>query len=212
LKRSSAPASKVNTECGIHIHVDAAPFDGRTLGNLAKLVYKQEPLILHALGVSQERLARYTRPISDTLIQQIEQHRPRTKDDLNRLWYGRHNANPIHYDATRYHGVNLHNVWYRGTIEFRWFEATLHAGRIKGYVQFVLGLAAKALNARSAVSRKRTFDPQSAKYDFRVFLLGLGLIGDEFKTARQHLLANLPGDAAFKNGRPRPTTAAPIAA
>ena len=206
--------AKVNTECGIHIHVDAAPFDGRTLGNLAKLVYKQEPLILHALGVSQERLARYTRPISDTLIQQIEQHRPRTKDDLNRLWYGRHNANPIHYDATRYHGVNLHNVWYRGTVEFRWFEATLHAGRIKGYVQFVLAIAAKALNARSAASRKRTFDPQSAKYDFRVFLLGLGLIGDEFKTARQHLMANLPGDAAFKNGRPRPatTTAAPIAA
>ncbi|HPN95983.1 MAG TPA: amidoligase, partial [bacterium] len=38
-------------------------------------------------------------------------------------------------------------------------------------------------------------------YDFRVFLLGLGLIGDEFKTARHHLLANLEGDSAFKNGR-----------
>jgi hypothetical protein len=195
--------AKVNAQCGIHIHIDAAPFDGRHLGNLAKLVYKQEPLILHAFGISPERLARYTRPVSDELIRSIEHHRPRTKDELNRLWYGRENNSPTHYDSTRYHGVNLHNVWYRGTIEFRWFEATLHAGRIKAYLQFCLGLAAKALNARSAVSRQRTFDPASAKYDFRVFLLRLGLVGEEFKTAPLHLMAKMPGDAAFKNGRPR---------
>jgi hypothetical protein len=84
----------------------------------------------------------------------------------------------------------------------------LHAGRIKAYVQFCLALAAKALNARSAASRKRDFNAQSAKYDFRVFLLGLGLIGEEFKTACQHLMANMPGDAAFKNGRPRPAVTA----
>lgn len=129
---------------------------------------------------------------------------PRTKDQLNRIWYGYHNRQPQHYDNSRYHGVNLHNVWYRGTVEFRWFEATLHAGRIKAYLQFCLAVAAKALNGRAASSRKRDFDPQSAKYDFRVFLLHLGLIGDEFKTARKHLMANMPGDAAFKNGRPKP--------
>jgi hypothetical protein len=74
--------------------VDATAFDGSTLGNLAKIIYKQEPLILHALGISRDRL----------------------------------NRQPQHYDNSRYHGVNLHNVWYRGTVEFRWFEATLHAG------------------------------------------------------------------------------------
>ncbi len=195
---------KINSQCGIHIHIDAAPFDGRRLGNLAKIIYKQEPLILHALGISRDRLNRYTRPVSHELIQRIEQHRPRTKDQLNRIWYGYHNRQPQHYDNSRYHGVNLHNVWYRGTVEFRWFEATLHAGRIKAYLQFCLAVAAKALNGRAASSRKRDFDPQSAKYDFRVFLLHLGLIGDEFKTARKHLMANMPGDAAFKNGRPKP--------
>lgn len=133
----------------------------------------------------------------------------RTKDQLNRIWYGYHNHQPQHYDNSRYHGVNLHNVWYRGTVEFRWFEATLHAGRIKAYLQFCLAVAAKALNGRAASSRKRDFDPQSAKYDFRVFLLHLGLIGDEFKTARKHLMANMPGDAAFKNGRPKPQDVLP---
>ncbi len=195
---------RINRQYGIHIHIDAEPFDGRKLGNLAKVVYKQEPLILHALGINRERLRRYTRPVSDELIQSIERQRPKSKAELNRIWYGYHNNQPQHYDSSRYHGVNLHNVWYRGTVEFRWFEATLHAGKIKAYLQFCLAIAAKALNGRAASSRKRDFDPQSAKYDFRVFLLHLGLIGDEFKTARLHLMKNMPGDAAFKNGRPKP--------
>jgi hypothetical protein len=41
----------------------------------------------------------------------------------------------------------------------------------------------------------------------RVFLIsGLKMIGDEFKTARKHLLALMPGDAAFKRGRPKRET------
>jgi hypothetical protein len=100
--------------------------------------------------------------------------------------------------------MNFHNVWFRGTIEIRWFEGSLHAGKVKTYVQFVLALAAKGLNGRSASSKKREFNPASAKYDFRVFLLNLGLIGDEFKTARHHLLGAMTGSAAWKNGRPQP--------
>ncbi len=196
--------AKVDTHCGIHVHVDARPFDGRTLGNLAKIVYKQEPLILAALGVTENRQRSYTRPVRDELIRDIERRRPRTTDELNRIWYGYHNRQPQHFDRTRYHGVNLHNVWYRGTVEFRWFAATLHAGKVRAYIQLVLAVAAKALNGRAASSRKRRFNPQSARYDFRVFLLHLEMIGDEFKTARKHLLAALPGDSAFRLGRPAP--------
>jgi len=206
IRRSGAT---VDEKCGIHIHVDATAFDGKTLGNLAKIVHKQEPLILTALGVEESRLRNYTKPVSSELITKIERSRPKTREQMNRIWYGYHNHHPQHYDQTRYHGVNLHNVWYRGTVEFRWFQATLHAGRVKAAVQFVLAIAAKALNSRGASSRKREFDPASAKYDFRVFLLHLGLIGDEFKTARKHLLNAMPGDAAWKNGRPKPKTPKP---
>ena len=37
------------------------------------------------------------------------------------------------------------------------------------------------------------------KYTFRTWLLRLGLNGDEFATARQHLLANLPGCIAWRD-------------
>lgn len=37
------------------------------------------------------------------------------------------------------------------------------------------------------------------KYTFRTWLLRLGMIGDEFKTARTHLLKNLEGNIAWKD-------------
>ncbi len=147
--------AKVDRHCGIHVHVDASRFDGRTLGNLAKTVYKQEPLILAALGVTENRQQTYTRPVRDDLIRDIERHRPRTTDELNRIWYGYHNRHPQHFDSTRYHGVNLHNVWYRGTVEFRWFEATLHAGKVKAYIQSCAG------RRHQGAERTRRVQPQA---------------------------------------------------
>ena len=193
---------KVDQSTGIHIHVEAARFDAKALRNLVKIVNKQERLIEHALGISEARRRRWCRGIDQAFLEKIEKQRPRNLEEMNRAWYGYHNANPTHYDSSRYHGVNLHNVWFRGTVEYRWFDGTLHAGKVKAYIQFVLALSAKAINARASSSKRRDFNPDTARYDFRVFLLHLGLIGDEFKTARKHLMANLNGSAAWKHGRP----------
>jgi hypothetical protein len=190
----------VDQTCGIHIHVDASRFDAKGLVNLAKLVHQQEDLIVQALAIQERRLARYTKMLPTGFIERIERERPKTREELQRLWYGR-DVQPSRYNETRYHGLNLNSVWYRGTIEFRWFEGTLHAGQVKAYVQFVLALAAKALTAKAAAGRKRKLTLESGRYDMRVLLLRLGMIGDEFKTARLHLLAKLQGSAAWKNGR-----------
>lgn len=193
---------KVDSSCGIHVHIDASKFGAAELANLAKVVGKQESLIEHALAVSPRRKATYCQSTSDTFLARIGQARPRTMDDLNRAWYGYLNRSPQHYDQSRYHGLNLHSVWYRGTAEFRWFEGTLHAGKVKAYIQFALALGAKALTAKAASGERRAFTPESAKFDFRVFLMGLGLNGDEFKTARLHLTAGLEGNSSWKHGRP----------
>ena len=37
------------------------------------------------------------------------------------------------------------------------------------------------------------------RYSFRVFLLNLGLIGDEFKNCRTHLLKHLDGNIAWRH-------------
>jgi putative amidoligase enzyme len=199
--------ARVNVDCGIHVHVDASRLGAKGLVNLAKLVHQQEDLIVLALGVQQARLEHFCKKTETEVATKIAKARPATTQDLARVWYnGQTSRSQTHYDGSRYHGLNLHSVWYRGTVEFRWFEATLHAGKVKSYVQFALALAAKAMTAKSTAVRKREMTLASAKYDMRVFLLRLGFIGDEFKSARKHLTAGLSGSAAWKNGRPAPTT------
>jgi len=196
--------AKSDEFCSVHIHVADDLFDGRTLANLAKIVYKQEDLIVKALGVTPNRLHKYTRKTSDEFIRKIERAKPKTKADMNRLWYGRYNSSPQHYDSTRYRGLNFHSLFSGTGLEFRYFSfgKGLHAGKVKAWIQFCLALCAKALNSKAASSKKRVVTGTSDKYDFRVFLLSLKLSGDEFKTARKHLLAKLEGSAAWKNGRP----------
>jgi hypothetical protein len=198
--------ARVDTSCGIHIHIGADAFTTKALNNLMKIVYKQENILYRALDIENRqgwaaKIGTRT-DAAASLMDKINGRKVRTLEELRAAWYGFANYRPSHYDESRYHGVNLHNVFFRGTVEFRWFAATLHAGKIKAYIQLVLALACKAINARSASGKaRRDLDPATAKYDWRVFLLSLGMKGDEFKTARLHLLAKLDGDSGFKNGR-----------
>lgn len=99
--------------------------------------------------------------------------------------------------TARYHALNLHSVFSKGTIEFRLFNSTLHAGEIKAYIQLCLAVSHQALVQKGA-SRTKTHSPNE-KYTFRTWLLRLGLIGDEFKTARRHLLKHLDGNIAWRD-------------
>ena len=196
-----AAGAHTDDSCGIHVHVDGARFDAKTLTNLVRIVHKQERLIEAALGTQRRRLERYCRPISREFMDRLDAARPTTLEAFNSAWYGYYNRTPGRYDSSRYAGLNLNSFFVRRTIEIRAFEATLHAGKVKAYVQFVLALAAKALNAKATSGKRRECNPATSKYDFRVFLLGLGMIGEEFATARKHLLDRLGGSTAWKGER-----------
>ena len=95
------------------------------------------------------------------------------------------------------HALNLHSVFQKGTVEFRMFNSTLHAGKVKTYIQFSLAIANQALtqrNARAAPTRTT-----NDRYTFRTWLLRLGMIGPEFETARFHLLSHLEGNIAWRD-------------
>ena len=186
---------------GVHVHLDGSRFDVKSAANFVKLMHKQERLIEHALGVSPARLARYCKPIEAAFIERLETRRPRTMAELSEAWYGRINLTPSRYDSSRYHGINLNSLFFRGTLELRYFNGTMHAGEVKAYIQLSLALAAKALASKAASSKRRDFNPATAKFDFRVLLLGLGFVGPEFATARHHLTKRLAGSAAWKGQR-----------
>ena len=141
---------------------------------------------------------RYCKRINDELVQTIVEKKPESLEELRRNWYLESPYETVEgkYHSTRYHGLNLHAMFTKGTVEFRLFNSTLEASEVKAYVQFVLALSNQALLHKKAVLKKT--QSYNDKYLFRCFLLRLGLIGDEFKDCRQVLLSKLSGDSAWK--------------
>jgi hypothetical protein len=203
-----AAGATVDASCGIHVHVCGAAFDARGVTNLVKNVYRNERLIEHALGVSPTRLSRYCQPINEEFIERINRARPRTRAEMQAAWYGDSYTTPSRYDNSRYHGLNLNSLWFRNTVEFRYFTGTLHAGKVKAFVQLSLALAAHAMGAKSASGKRKPFDAATARYQCRIFLKALGLVGDEFKTCRHHLTTGLAGHCNFRGLGPDAARAA----
>ena len=193
LRRGGA---KVNDSCGIHIHVDASRHDSKTLRNIVNIMASKEDLLYKALRVRIDR-EYYCQKADLRFLEDVNLKRPKSMSEFETLWYNGSSRRGVHYDSTRYHALNLHSVFSKGTIEFRMFNSTLHAGEVKSYIQLCLAISHQALIQQRAM-RTRT-QSENEKYTFRTWLLRLGLIGDEFKTARQHLLKNLDGNIAWKD-------------
>lgn len=186
-----------NKSCGIHVHIDASPFDARTLRNITNIMAAKEDLIYKALQVSVARQDRWCKPVEERFLNELNDKKPKTLAEVSQIWYNGPSRQREHYDDSRYHCLNLHSVFQKGTVEFRLFNGTTHAGKIKAYIQLCLAIGAQALNQTSA-SRRKT-QTTNEKYTFRTWLLRLGLNGEEFKTARTHLLKNLDGCIAWKD-------------
>ena len=192
-----AAGAFVNPSCGIHIHIDAAPFTAPKLRNLVNIMASKEDMIYKALRVQRDREISYCQKIDPRFLEELNRQKPGTMQALKNIWYRGEDGSHIHYHQSRYHCLNLHSVFQKGTIEFRAFNGNLHAGKIKAYIQFCMAITAQAYNQRSARPDRTVSDNE--KYTFRVWLLRLGLIGDEFKTARLHLLSHLEGNIAWKD-------------
>ena len=188
--------ARVNDSCGIHIHVDASHHDPKTLRNVVNIMASKEDLLYKTLKVNIDRQY-YCQKADLRFLDDVNLRRPKSMSEFETLWYNGSSGRNNHYHSSRYHALNLHSVFSKGTIEFRMFNSTLHAGEVKSYIQLCLAISHQGLVQKSA-SRSRT-QSSNEKYTFRTWLLRLGMIGDEFKSARQHLLKNLDGNIAWKD-------------
>ena len=196
--RKAGAVSDSQLECGIHIHIGAKNHTPNTLKNLVNLMAAKEDLIYKSLEIDLARM-RWCKKVNEDLIQEINKKKPKTLEQLADIWYNGYGFEnrDRHYHTSRYHGLNLHSTFTKGTIEFRLFNGTLHAGKIRSYIIFCLAISHQALTQKSASARRTHTDNE--KYTFRCWLLRLGLIGEEFKNCRMHLMKALDGNAAWRN-------------
>jgi hypothetical protein len=86
------------------------------------------------------------------------------------------------------------------TVSFPWFN-NCEPESLNAYAQFISQLC------KTAKTKKRvTAKPQEAfeneKFTMRVWLIGLGMVGAEFATARRLLCEKLSGNSSWSFGKP----------
>lgn len=211
LLRKAGAKSDATRGCGVHIHIGANGHTAKSLKNLANIMASHESLLAEALDLDRGRISHYCRTVDPRFLEQLNRRKPTTMPALADIWYRSQGANygrEQHYNESRYHMLNYHATFTKGTIEFRLFQFDapangklngLHAGQLKSYIQLCLALSEMAKQAKGASSKPQQHE--NPKYAMRTWLLRLGFIGAEFETAREVLTKRLSGDAAFRNGR-----------
>ena len=209
--RKAGAKSDATRGCGVHIHIGARGHTPQTMRNLANIMASHESLIADALDLDRGRMRRYCRTVDPIFLEQVNNKKPKTISKLEDIWYGSQDCSygrNQHYNDSRYHMLNYHATFTKGTIEFRLFQFDapadgkqngLHAGQLKSYIQLCLALSQMAKIVRTASPKEQ--QKENPKYAMRTWLLRLGFIGDEFKTARDLLTRRLEGDTAFRTAR-----------
>ncbi len=209
--RKAGAKSDPTRGCGVHIHIGAKGHTPQTLRNLANIMASHESLLASALNLDSYRISRYCRTVDPDFLRRLNKKKPTTMSQLADIWYecnGASYGRNQHYNDSRYHMLNLHATFTKGTIEFRLFQFEtpadgkqngLHAGQLKSYIQLCLALSQMAKTVKTASPKPQ--QTENPKYAMRTWLLRLGFIGEEFATARDLLTRRLDGDAAFRNGR-----------
>lgn len=193
-----------HSSCGIHIHIDGANHTATSLRRMVNFMLSRQEIIYEALNIGA-RKDRWCRPICKKLYDTMKKESNLTKDKAEQIWYSEANdnywggVNHNHYNETRYHALNLHSFFSKGTVEFRLFNSTLHAGRIKAYIQFCLAMSAWAIESNDKIVFRSVSGYSADKkvtLMYHILTNRLGLYGDEFKTCRLHMMKQLKENVA----------------
>lgn len=201
VRELKAAGARVNDSCGIHIHIDGANHNAKSIRNLSLIIASKEAPMRTALEIKPSR-ATYCQTSLPSYIEWLDDTKNPTLEQIKEKYYEGHQNSEarFHYSHYRYHMLNLHSFFgeYHGahkTVEFRCFNSTQHAGKMKAYIQFCLAVSSQAIRQTTAIYRPMQRDNDA--YVFRTWLNRAKLIGPEYKTCRTHMLANLQGDLVY---------------
>lgn len=147
---------------------------GRSLQNFVNILSAKEWLITKAMGTGQPFMI-------PEIVKKINAVRLKTIEDFLEVTGSE---------------VSPGLAVTQNTITLRWFAATLNPEAIAAYIQFAFAINAMAMMQRHATPIAKATDNE--KYTFRVWLLRLGFIGEEYGFARRWFLSRLAGNGSFR--------------
>lgn len=201
--------------CGVHVHVGADEHTPASLVRLVKTVAARQRLLCAAVGMDAGR-SEYCQPFAvDDVAQFVTESKLAMREGdmsgLQKAWYSVWSnrdwrvAPDHHYDKSRYHLLNLHSVFSKGTVEFRLYQWADEADElnpvdIKAWVMLSLVLNQVAISKSRASSHEPAADADNPAFAMRTWLVnGLGLNGAQFADVRKALGRRLGGNSAWRH-------------
>ena len=207
--RKAGMKSDYTRMAGVHVHISGGGHTPQTIRNPVNIMAAHESQLAKAIRIDRNRMNRYCRTVDPKFLEGVNRKKPRTMEELEDLWYQTQNADGnryTHYNSSRYRVCNLHSFFHgHHTIEFRLFQFDcphdgkqngMHAGQVKSFIQLCLAINQLAKMVRTASPKPQ--QTENEKYAMRCWMLRLGFIGDEFKTAREYYLNNMEGNSAWR--------------
>ena len=167
-----ASGGSATQRCGLHVHVDASVLGEKGLANLMQIAMENEALLFRISqnGNAEHRGVRlhhgemhyYAKPLCPSIYDPFGVLHADKPNEFRNAYYGAippgHGTTrpavppvnssrafrPDRRDSARYFGVNFNSFWYRGTIEFRLFDATDDPEQAIANVEMVLGMVKNA--------------------------------------------------------------------
>lgn len=188
---------KVNRSCGLHVHHDVTDtmVKGKKeatvfLNNLIKFTCKFEHFIYRLISPSRltgswcQPARRYftnMRNSNTANLSQISKNifknvKEQCDDKYNRYGRGQTNSyTPSTLQRGRYCGLNLKNIWTRGSVEFRYHQGTLSFNKIWSWVVLTQAIINVTEVAKSVSFKNIPY----SKDGFFYFRKALGFIGSK---------------------------------
>ncbi|MEC1788626.1 hypothetical protein [Schinkia azotoformans] len=180
------PEAEIETDeiTGLEISVPMNGHTGQTLRNLVNMIYSKQTLIKKALEIDEDI-------VTEELIQAINEAKVGTIEEFKLV---------IEKRGSRAIDFNFDN----NRITFKLYQEKVDSEKINAYTQLVGLMNQQGKTLRYASARVKETDNE--KFTFRVWIIRLGMIGDEYKETRKILLQNLTGNSAFRYGKPEKET------
>jgi hypothetical protein len=154
-----AADAKVNTSCGLHVHIDCRDLGYQEIQRFVAVYSRLEPVLFGSVHSSRINSA-FCRPcgeyLSEGILKGIKPDTKSLKPAIIKKVYGDAAlGNPNEYlrskrdhygrirgnrNEVRYSAVNLHTYFLRGTVEFRLHHGAVDFNEIYGWVKLLLEL------------------------------------------------------------------------
>lgn len=181
VEETTEPTPTAIENTSIEVAVPMEGHTGITLRNLVNMIYSKRVLIKKSLGIAGNI-------IEDDFCKVINETKTETLVDFKTAIesIGAKNCSGIAFNFND------------NTITFKFLEEATPE-KIEAYTHLIALLNQNAKTLKHASAKAK--DTDNDKFTFRVFLIRLGMIGDEYKVARKVLLENLEGNSAFRSGK-----------